>query len=124
MDMNEKISAWLRAKADLAIAQEEERSLRAEILDQCFGPNNVGNKNCVRGDWMIKGGYGLTYSLDQEGITNAIALGEELPACIRTKYDLDKKAYDNLSEEDSLIMDDYLTVKPALPTLEIKPLEK
>ncbi len=122
MDVKEKISAWLLAKAEMSIAQETERTLRAEILDMCFGANNVGSKNCVKGDYVVKGVYGLTYSLDQEGIRNTLTLGEELPDCIRTKYELDKKAYDGLSGEDALIMDDYLTVKPALPTLEIKPL--
>lgn len=122
MDISEKISAWLYAKSELATIQEVERNLRAEILEECFGEGNIGTTNCVKDGYMIKGSYGLSYSLNQADIAAAYEEGVELPNCIRIKYDLDKRAYDALDEIDTVLIDGYLTVKPSLPTLEIKPI--
>lgn len=121
--MKAKCNEWLRQVAAIKALQASERALRLEILGEKFGQNNVGSRTAMVGDLVIKGTFGLEYKIDSKGFASAIAadsIPDEAMDGIRIKYELDKKGYDGLDEENRKIIDDYLTVKPTLPSLEIK----
>lgn len=117
------IAEWLDSKTALAEAQAKERQLREQILTESFGPNNIGSRSTMCGNYMIKGVYGLDYKIDQAGYQEGLEkdlIDNEAMGAIRIKYELDKKAYDGLSGDAAKVIDGYLTVKPTMPSLEIK----
>jgi hypothetical protein len=122
LKMQEQIVRWLDAKEKLKMYQDMERKLREDILHASFGDNNIGSLNCINGGYLIKGSYGTSFSIDQKGIKDAIESGEigDAICAVRTKYELDKKAYDSLDDDALEIINEFVTQKPSLPTLEIK----
>lgn len=103
--------------------QKEEKALRADILEECFGFDKIGTHKYEVENLIVTGEYGLTYKFAQEELDAAIqagSLSEDALNAIRVKYELDKKAYDQLNEEKSNELSDYLTITPSLPTLKIK----
>ena len=118
-----KCNEWMRQVAAIKALQASERVLRLEILGEKFGENNIGSMSSMAGNLVIKGTFGLEYKIDSKGFAKAIAednIPDEAMDGIRIKYELDKKGYDGLDEENKKVIDDYLTVKPTLPSLEIK----
>jgi len=107
--------------------QSQERDLRASILEELFGKNNLGTLKSEVGGFMVTGTYGQTYSFSQSEIEEALEqdiLSEEASDAIRVKFELDKKVYDKLSDEASAELDDYITVKPSLPSIKVVPVAK
>ena len=99
-----RIEAQQRLVDRIKELQEEERTLRAGILQVCFGMDIVGTVKTQVGNVIITGEYGLTYKFNQEELDAAIQQGklsENALNGIRVKYELDKKVYDQLNEEDT-----------------------
>lgn len=120
-----KIEMQQRAAEQIKMLQESERALRAEILDACFGDANGTVKTTVS-NLLITGTFGLTYTLDQKGVDEAIEeglLNETELRCIKTKYELDKREFDKNADGDIGNLIQFITVKSAMPTLKIKTLE-
>lgn len=121
-----RIEAQQRLVEQIRELQKEEKSLRADILEECFGLNTVGTTKTQVGNLIVTGEYGLTYKFNQEELDEAIksgVLSESALNGIRVKYELDKKVYDKLDDEDSEALNEYLTITPALPSLKVKAVE-
>lgn len=126
-EVREKITSQQALVEKIKLLQAEERTLRAEILEDLFGKNNLGTKKTEVGGFIVTGTYGQTYSFVQSEIEEVIEqdlLSEEASDAIRVKFELDKKAYDKLSDEAAAELDDYLTVKPSLPSIKVVPVAK
>lgn len=120
--MKAKCSEWQRQKEALKVLQASERELRLEILGELFNNNSIGSMKTMVGDMVVKGTFGLEHKVDSKQFEKALAsdmIPDEAMDGIRVKYELDKNGYDNLDPEHQLILDDYITSKPTLPTLEI-----
>lgn len=107
--------------------QKQEKELRASILEECFGTDNVGTKKTQVENVMVTGTYGLTYKMDQSNIEEALmtdTISDEAAEAVRTKYELDKKKYDALDEDVAAELDDYMTITPSLPSIKIKYIEE
>ena len=118
-----KCAEWQRQKEALKVLQASERELRLEILGELFNKNSIGAMKTMVGDMVVKGTFGIEHKVDSKAFASALAsdsIHDEAMDGIRTKYELDKKGYDKLDPEYQLILDDYITSKPTLPTLEIK----
>lgn len=103
--------------------QSEERKLRADILQECFGEGTIGSVKTQVENVIVTGTYGLTYSFNQAEIEEALecdALSADAQEAIRVKFDVDKKKYDALDDDASAELDDYIIVKPSLPSIKIK----
>ncbi|QVJ07733.1 hypothetical protein S1R3Y_000024 [Vibrio phage vB_ValP_VA-RY-3] len=125
-NINEKITSQQALVEKIKLLQAEEKTLRTEILEELFGENNLGTVKTVAGEFVVTGTYGQTYKLSQDEIESALEddlLSEEAQEAIRVKFELDKKAYDSLSDDVAGELDEYLIVKPSLPTLKVKPYE-
>lgn len=122
-----KINEWQRAKQSATVLANQERELRKEILEAQFGVGISGSRKAIFNGLLIKGNFGIEHKIDSKSFESAIAddaIPDECMDGVRTKYELDKKGYDSLSDEAKAILDDYITSKPSLPTLEIKILDE
>lgn len=121
-----RIEAQQRLVDKIRELQKEEKELRAGILEECFGMNTVGTVKTQVGNVIVTGEYGLTYKFNQEALDTAIqegTLSESALNGIRVKYELDKKVYDQLNEEDTEALNEFLTITPSLPSLKVKAAE-
>lgn len=125
--MERTIKRWLEVKTEMDNLKKVELDLRKKILDSAFGEPGIGtHKRFIEG-YDIKGSYGVTTSLDQEGIKTAMEcdlLTEEQYECVRIKFELDKRKYDVLDESELKGLDMYITQKPSLPSLSITQAEE
>ena len=120
------IEAQQRLVDSIKELQKEEKELRAGILEECFGMDTVGTVKTQVGNVIVTGEYGLTYKFSQEALDAAIqegTLSENALNCIRVKYELDKKVYDKLGEEDTEALNEFLTITPSLPSMKVKAVE-
>ena len=118
-----RIEAQQRMVDQIRELQAEEKKLRAEILEECFGMDTIGTVKTQVGNLIVTGEYGLTYTFAQEELDQAIQQGllsEDAINGIRVKYELDKKVYNTLSEEATEELNAYLTIKPSLPSMKVK----
>lgn len=123
MSVSDKIAEQQSIYSQIKDLQAKEKELRLEILDELFGDNNVGTVKTQVSNLIVTGTYGLTYKFAQAEIDEAIetgALSTAALSAINVKYELNKKAYDQLDEEATSELNDYLTITPALPTLKVK----
>ena len=121
-----RIEAQQRLVDRIKELQKEEKELRAGILEECFGMDTVGTVKTQVGNVIVTGEYGLTYKFSQEELDAAIqegTLSENALNGIRVKYELDKKVYDQLNEEDTEALNEFLTIKPSLPSMKVKAVE-
>ena len=121
-----RIEAQQRLVDRIKELQKEEKELRAGILEECFGMDTVGTVKTQVGNVIVTGEYGLTYKFSQEALDAAIqegTLSENALNGIRVKYELDKKVYDQLGEEDTEALNEFLTITPSLPSMKVKAVE-
>lgn len=121
-----RIEAQQRLVDRIKELQKEEKELRAGILEECFGMDTIGTLKIQVGNVIVTGEYGLTYKFSQEALDAAIqegTLSENALNGIRVKYELDKKVYDQLNEEDTEALNEYLTITPSLPSMKVKAAE-
>lgn len=123
MNLTDKINSQQALVEKIKLLQAEERKLRSDILEELFGTDNLGTLNAVHGEFVVTGTYGQTTKVSQDELEQALEdglLSEEAQEAIRVKFELDKKAYDSLPDEKAAELDEYLIVKPSLPTLKVK----
>ena len=121
-----RIEAQQRLVDRIKELQKEEKELRAGILEECFGMDTIGTLKIQVGNVIVTGEYGLTYKFSQDALDAAIqegTLSENALNGIRVKYELDKKVYDQLGEEDTESLNEFLTITPSLPSLKVKAAE-
>lgn len=126
ISLEARIEAQQRLVDQIRSLQAEEKAARADILAECFGFDTIGTTKTQVGNLIVTGEYGLTYKFNQEKLDEAIKTGELSENAlngIRVKYELDKKVYDKLNEEDTEALNEYLTITPALPSMKVKAVE-
>lgn len=126
MKIQEKIEKQQRLAQLIRDTQAEERAVRAEILEQCFGVDVIGTQKTQVDNLIITGKYGLNYKFNQVELDDAISKGtlsSEALDAINVKYELSKKVYDALDDSVVEELAEFLTISPSLPTIEIKAAE-
>ena len=73
----------------------------------------IGTATIIEGDYMVKVVTRMNYKVDQEMAAN---IGGKVFRC---KYELDKKEFDRLDEEDKGLVEGALTTTPAKPSFTI-----
>ena len=126
--MMETIEELLQQEAELQQQIEDfkkvindERELRKKICLKLLEGKADGTHKFTYQNMMVKVAKSSTYALDQKEIARLIAdeeFTEEERNAIRTKYELDLTKYKKL--ENSELLDNYITVKDAMPTIEIE----
>jgi len=105
----------------LKVLKEREANVRRQICDELLNNKAPGTHKFTFDNIIVKATKKLTYSLDQEMVESMIAEGDLSPAeldAIKTKYELSLTAYKKI--EIPGILDDAITVKDAMPTLDVE----
>ena len=100
---------------------EEEKELRKKICLRLLEGKADGTHKFAYQNMAVKVVKSSTYYLDQKEVARLIADNEFSPEereAIRTKYELDLTKYKKL--DNSELLDSYITVKDAMPTIEIE----
>jgi len=118
---------WKNAKYLLDIAKAAELKVREEVIAQHFhnAPIGTNHHDCDDGSDLVCVKK-LNYKLDKETTANAQEkliplIGIELAArLVNWKPDLSLTEYKKLPDAAREIIDEVLTISPAMPTLELK----
>jgi len=98
--------------AQLKKLQAERKELVTSIIDDHIEQIQYGKSKTIKAD-----GYKIVFKstvstkLDKDGINDAYETIDNLP--IRTEYELDKKAYDAMQDEQRAIFDEFITANEA-----------
>lgn len=121
----EELSQWFEAAQQLAKWKDLENKLRVKIFGDAFtNPREGTNKFALADGWVMNGTYVINRKVDVASLKN---LGDEfaeskIPTDALFKYEptLVKSAYNLLTDEQRLLVDRALIIKPGTPQLEIK----
>jgi hypothetical protein len=117
------LEQWYAAKQEAAEAQkkiERERELRAAVFSLAFpSPKEGTNSLDIGSGYTLKATYKLDRKVDDEAAQALIAEQAWTGNFFKWKADLNVKKYKELPEEQRLVLDAVLTVKPASPTIEV-----
>lgn len=113
------ISEWQTTKTQLAILQDKEKELRAEIIKRCFDDESEGTHR----KGALKARFGMTRTVNSDDLLRLqdefLASGIPLGEVVVFKPSLNLKAYRALTVDQQRSFDRCLVVKPSLPTLEV-----
>lgn len=124
--MSELIQKWHEAKVNLDHYKDVERKLRDQVVDEYFN-GALGNECTLKHDlgegYSLKCVTKLNRTVDEAGL----ALYRESfefediseDRLIRKKLELNLREYNALTDQQKLVFDHALVVKPAAPTLEL-----
>ena len=114
---------WMEKKAMLKKAQSEllevEKMLYNENIER-LKYANLGVTNIEKDGYILKVTKKESISVDSKKV---IELGLEKNSAFNTKFTLNKRVYDSISEQDRKIIYDCITTKPAKPGFEVKEVE-
>ena len=119
MSEEQMIAEWQSTKAQLAILQDKEKELRAEIIKRCFDDESEG----TRKSGNLKARFGMTRTVTSDDLLRLqdefLASGIPLGDVVQFKPSLNMKAYRALTVDQQRSFDRCLVVKPSSPTLEV-----
>lgn len=128
--LNDLLSDWHLAKKNAEFFAAEEVKLRKQIFGQEFpDPKRGTNKKKIDHGMALIGDYKLNYTPDRAGLEAAIsaATGNErgvIDSVISYSPKVKEAAFEALDDEAKKIVAPFITVKPGLPSIEIKPQDK
>lgn len=120
----EDLVEWERVRKQIADLRAIETALRAKIVKAWFADSKVGtNKMPLNGGWELHYKRSLDRKVD-EAVLHVLRpsfqeKGINVDSLLRTKLELDARAYNKLDEDKKLIFDQALIIKDASPVLEI-----
>lgn len=118
------ISEYLTAKSNFKRWQEQERKLRLAILEKVFPGAGEGTLNEDFGDIRIKGVFKNNVNIDNKLFDTVYkSMSKAEKACFSFVPNISISAYKKLTDEERVVIDDVLEIKPGLPALEIKILD-
>lgn len=119
--MNKLINEYIEAKEALNKYKKLEADLRIKVLDEVFSDQTPGSHTEIINGLKVKGGFKLNHKLDVKMASELFdSMTEEEQSCIKFKPSLSLKEYNDLEDVDTYILDDCITVVPAMPTLSIE----
>jgi hypothetical protein len=121
MNIQTKIEIYNTIKQTLDNAKEQEAKLRIEILDELFPAAGEGTLNTFVEGYKVKGVFGLNYSVDQDKLDEVLhIMTDDERDCIKYKASLSLTAYKRLDATERTLLDECISVKPAMPSLKIE----
>lgn len=117
----QKIEEYLEVKANLDKYKKLESEMRVAILEEAFPNASEGTLNSFAGEYQIKGTFKMTHKLDASLVEeNYDDMSKEEKECISFKPSLSLAAYKKLDEDDGYLLNECITVSPAMPSLKIQ----
>jgi hypothetical protein len=123
--LTDQVSSYVETKALLDKYKKQEKEQRLKLLDRVFPSAGYGILNEQKGEWIIKGSFGLNYKLDLEMYEMLQeTLSVEEFECIQMKPVLHAPTYKKLTDSQRVNLDLMVTITPALPTLSLKHIQE
>ena len=124
MDYMETLSHWETLKGQIKHLQERERELREGLFAGTFPtPEEGTNEYPLPDGRIVKGTYKLNRTLDDELLADLVkkrkVTAKVAEKIKRITVALDLAAYRELTDKQRLAVDEAITTKPGLPTLEV-----
>lgn len=125
----EKLNQWQAVVATIKTVVpliEQEKAMRQELFGDAFPAPKEGTNNLELMDgWKLKGTLKIDRKIDDAALPAVMeairGMGVNPDPCIERKPSLALKAYKALPPEIQKVFDTALTIKPALPTIEVVP---
>lgn len=124
------MSEWWTLVKELARIKAQEMLLRRKIFRHFFPVPTEGTNSAALSDgFVLKGKYVINRKVDEGAFTSIKdklrEQGINPDALVRWKPELEIKAYRSLTAEQQKLVDQFLTVEPGSPALEVvKPAAK
>ena len=120
-----KIEKYIEAKSKLSFYKKLELKLRNEILESQFPSACEGTHNAEVDLFQIKGSFSNSMSIDKDALEdNEEFLSDEEKACIVYKPSISVTEYKKLRDNDKILIDDIIVIKPKQASLTITMLEE
>lgn len=127
-----KLQEWHQAVLAAQEAKkvvEAEQALRKEVMALFFPePVEGTNKFELEAGWSLKATHKIERKVDEAALPAVLQqlreMGVNPDPLIRTKHDLDTKAYKSLAQinpDAAHVFEQALTIKPGSPTVELVP---
>ena len=119
--LHDQIVDYVEVKALLDKYKKAEKEQRVKLLDRVFPSAGHGILNEEKGEWSVKGTFGLNYKLDLAMYEEQMnELTPEEHDCIILKPTLHAPSYKALYANLRPTLDEMVTISPALPTISLK----
>ena len=119
-----KLLEWQKAKDRLDEYKAKEKELRLAILDDLFPSAGEGSLSASVGRYIVKGSFKNSTTVSKEDWEERSGVfTEEQLACVNFKPSFLSSKFKLLDDEERFMVEECLTIKPALPTLTIKLIE-
>ena len=120
LSLAQVLPTWMQAKEDERKAIEHRRSLDKMIQD-LLPKRDEGSITQSQGDYKVTVTYKMTRSLDTEQLQQHWhQIPERAHSAIKWKADLSTSSFRSLSPEDAALIGQYMTTKPASPTVSVE----
>lgn len=118
----ELLRGWQEVKLKLNLYKEQEKQLREKVINTFFGEDRVARKVSLPDGNKLVLTVPVRYVVDTEKykMVEKKLPGELLNRCFKVSYSLDKREYNQITDERRIIMDECIERKPGLPTIDIK----
>ena len=138
-DLNTLLDEWFVSKRELDALTIKENALRVEIMARfvVLHAEQYPNKEIKRGQNKVKIDHGMAlvidnrinYSIDRAGLEAAMAAAGEnerpiIESIISYSPKVKDAAFEALAGDDLQLVTPFITAKPGLPGVEIKPQNK
>lgn len=117
-----KLQDYTEIKYQLDQYKALEAEMRLEILEDLFPTASTGTFTATLGEFRVKGAFSNRATVDKQALEDYVEqLTEEEVACIKWTPSLIVAKYKELQEDEtSGLLEDCLTFKPAMPTIEVE----
>ena len=114
------ITEYLEHKQLSALHKRKENELRIKIIEQFFPNAGEGTHTELFKEWEIRGGIRYNYKIDEAALADVEhLLTDSEKSCIKRKPELALGVYRKLDDDERKNVDEFVTIKPGLPTLSI-----
>ena len=116
------LAQYMEAKKSLDHYKKLEADLRIQLVDRCFGMDNLGTLNTTEGDFAIKAVFKQNIRLDEaEYLDMMDDMSDAEVMCVKMKPTLIVGNYNKV--DDTPMLDQCLTITPGMPTLTIQEID-
>ena len=117
MNLQQLLHDYMEAKDRLTHYKDKEKTLRLSVIDAFFPNANEGTANAAYEQVTIKGTFKMNYKLTKEFDMDELSTEEQ--ECVALKPSLKLADYKALAESEREMLDQFVVVTPALPSLKV-----
>ena len=117
------VNEWMKVAAELSILKAKEAELRKQICGEFIPEYQEGTHHYIMDELDLVGVGKVNFTVDGKLLeSNWEVLPPEVKACFKFKPEVIKKTYKNMPHDS--IVHKFITAKPGMPSLDIKPVKQ